>query len=70
MGVEHLRKRFEPVEYKVYDGEEHGFFAKPNRPACQELMADILEFLAKQEDINKAEWVSVQLGVVVIPVRI
>lgn len=48
IGVEHLRKKhFEPVDFKVYDGEHHGFFTKPNRPACQELRTDILNFLAK-----------------------
>ncbi len=45
--AERLQAAFEPVEYKVYPGEAHGFFNRSSRPASQRLRSDILEFLSK-----------------------
>lgn len=42
-----LQKRFERVEAKVYEGENHGFFNRSGRPASQELRRDILDFLSR-----------------------
>jgi acetyl esterase len=44
---EHLRKRFQHIDYEVYPGEAHGFFNRPGRPASKQLRSDILDFLAK-----------------------
>lgn len=45
--AEALQKRFEPVEYQVYPGENHGFFNRAGRPAAEKLRNDILAFLSK-----------------------
>jgi acetyl esterase len=41
--AEHLRKRFTQVQYKVYEGADHGFFCFGT--GSVELIADVLHFL-------------------------
>lgn len=43
--AEHLRKNFDNVEFKIYDGANHGFFSFGK--GCDELSDDMLDFFIK-----------------------
>lgn len=43
--AEHLRKNFDNVEFKIYDGANHGFFSFGK--GCDELSDDMLNFFIK-----------------------
>lgn len=43
--AEHLRKSFDNVDFKIYDGADHGFFSFGK--GCEELSDDMLNFFSK-----------------------
>ena len=45
--LEWLQAENHPAQGIVYEGEGHGFFNRPGRPAAQKLKADVLEFLGQ-----------------------
>jgi acetyl esterase len=45
--ADHLRKRFDQVTYKVYEGADHGFFSFGKQ--CEALSDDLLQFFDKNQ---------------------